>query len=150
MLSRLKEYFKTYGVWKEDFKDFEFFGRLEVSLVHEVFLLKDYEINSNFYLFGKRVGNRKEAESIFEKVKRNWREFITIQRDHYLSAVVLVFLSDEAFSVEELYSEKFLWFGIKGKVVFVGGVLKSDLRFPKKVKDREVGRFLDFLKASIG
>jgi hypothetical protein len=150
LLENLKKTFSRWGYWKENFRGYLFAGGIQTKLVHETFFLKDYEISSNFYVFGKETSAEMEAD--FLKFVKESRKFIEIPSDHFLSCLVLIFLSKEKNEslIEKFYREKFLWFGIRGKLVFVGGVFDGKtLKFPKDVKDKNVLKFLNFLKASI-
>ncbi len=150
MLSRIRDYFKAYGYWKEPFLNFEFLGRIDVKLVHETFFLKDYEINSSYYLLGKNVRDKTEAKKVFKNLTKSWKKVLSLPNDHYLTCIVVLFNSKEEFPIDNFYEEKFLLLGIRGKIVLVGGIQRENtLIFPKKIKSREAREFLNALKASI-
>jgi len=147
-LENLRKTFEEWGFWRENFGDYLFVGKIQASLVHETFFLKDYEIRSNFYVFGKEVPDG-EVEVAFLRFVKDSEKLVEIPEDHFLSCLVLICLSGSKKSVEGLYREKFLWFGLKGKIAFVGSTFDGkSLTFPAKIKDKNVRKFLDFLKAS--
>lgn len=148
MLSKkLKEFFTENGVWQEPFKDYLFFGKVTVKTVHEILFLKDYEIVSNFYVFGKKVKNQMDAESSFKKFLKDSEEFAEVPSDHYLSSVALILSSEEEVDVSNFFKKQFLWFGIKGKVVKFGcNLLKNGVKFPGKAR-KEIPEFVEFLKS---
>jgi len=144
---KLRKFFTENGVWQEPFKDYLFFGKFTVKTVHETLFLKDYEIISNFYIFGKEVKNQREAENLFKTFLRDSKKLIEIPPDHYLSSVALILSSDEEIDVSNLFNRKFLWLGIRGKVVKFGcNLSKSGVKFPKRA-EKETPEFVEFLKS---
>ena len=149
MLSeKFRDFFKENGTWQEPFRDYLFFGKFTVKTVHETLFLKDYEIASNFHVLGKEVKNQPEAEKHFENFLKDSEEILEIPPDHYLSSFALILVSEEEIDVSSFFKRKFLWFGLRGKVVNFGCSLsKNGLKFPKKA-EKESPEFVKFLKSS--
>ena len=147
MLSeKFRQFFLRNGQWQEPFRDYLFFGKFIVKTVHETLFLKDYEIVSNFYVLGSEVKNQQEAERVFKKFLRDSEELIEIPQDHYLSSFALILTSEEEIDVSKLFKKKFLWLGIKGKVVKFGCSLsRTRLKFPEKA-EKDSSDFIKFLK----
>ena len=152
MLSEVKRFFREYGSWQEPYRDYLFFGKVTVKTVHETLLLKDYEIVSNHYLFGKRVNSQEEAETAFRRFLKESREVVEIPPDHYLSSVGLLLVSENPIEVSNFFERRFIWFGIKGKVLTFGINLSAEgISYPEKLEREspELVRFLNSLfKAS--
>ncbi len=150
MLSeKLKKFFSENGTWQEPFRDYLFFGKFTVKTVHETFFLKDYEIVSNFYVLGKKVKNLQEVEISFKKFLEDSEKLLEIPPDHYLSSFALILISEEEIDISKFFRRKFLWLGIKGKVVKFGCSLsKNGLKFPKRA-EKESPEFVKFLKSSL-
>ncbi len=150
MLSeKLKEFFKEHGSWQEPFRDYLFFGKFTVKTVHETLFLKDYEIVSNFYVLGKEVKNQQEAEKSFKNSMKDSEKLLEIPPDHYLSSFALILFPEEEINVSTFFKRKFLWFGLRGKVVNFGCSLsKNGLNFPKRT-EKESLEFIKFLKSTL-
>jgi len=73
--------------------------------------MKDYELNSFFYLVGVEKVENPEEE--FESFVRFTRKLLKTPPDHYLSTFVLLTFGGE---FEPLVRQKSLWLGFKGKV----------------------------------
>ena len=150
MLSeKFRKFFTENGTWQEPFRDYLFFGKFTVKTVHETLFLKDYEIVSNFYVLGKEVRNLQEAENSFKKFLKDSDELIEVPTDHYLSSFALILLSEKEIDVSKLFKRKFLWLGIKGKIVKFGcNLFRNGLKFPQKV-EKELPEFVKFLKSTL-
>jgi hypothetical protein len=110
-LSRLREYFQSCGKWLEPFENYLFLGEVQVKTVHTTFFMKDYELNSFFYLLGiEKVENPEEE---FERFVRFTRKLLKTPPEHYLSTFVLLSFGGE---FKPLVKRKSLWLGFKGKV----------------------------------
>jgi hypothetical protein len=100
---------------------FDFFAHLETSLVHTTFFMKDYEIRSFLYIFGKRyqkliLNDFKDLWNIFPGVSR---KLLKIPEDHYLSIFILLLEAEEIEevvkkTVRNSFISKSIWFGFKG------------------------------------
>ena len=111
LLSRLRGYFKTYGKWVEPFEDYLFLGEVQVKTVHTTFFMKDYELNSFFYLVGvERVENPEEE---FDRFIRFTQKLLKTPPEHYLSTFILLSFGGE---FKPLVKRKSLWLGFKGKI----------------------------------
>ena len=150
MLSeKFREFFKENGTWQEPFRDYLFFGKFTVKTVHETLFLKDYEIVSNFFILGKKVRNLQEAENSFKNFLKDSEEILEVPPDHYLSSFALILISEKEIDVSSFFKRKFLWFGLKGKVINFGCSLSENgLKFPKRAK-KESPEFVKFLKSSL-
>jgi len=73
--------------------------------------MKDYELNSFFYLLG--VEKVKNPEEEFERFVRFTRKLLKTPPEHYLSTFVLLSFGGE---FKPLVKRKSLWLGFKGKV----------------------------------
>jgi hypothetical protein len=107
----LRDYFQNYGKWFEPFGDYLFLGEVQIKTVHTTFFMKDYELNSFFYLVGvEKVENPKKE---FEGFVKFTRRLLKTPPDHYLSTFVLLAFGGK---FEPLVKRKSLWLGLKGKV----------------------------------
>ena len=143
--SGLRETFKKFGQWQEPFGSFAFYGKLTTKIVHETLFLKDYEIVTSYYVFGKNVKNQEEAEKVFSKFLKESQNFLEVPPDHYLSCMALILTSNQEIDVSRLFKREFIWFGIKGKVVKFAVSLSSDaLKIPLKA-EKEAPELVEFL-----
>jgi hypothetical protein len=111
LLSRLREYFETYGRWVEPFENYLFLGEVQVKTVHTTFFMKDYELNSFFYLLG--VERVESPEEEFERFIGFTRKLLKTPPEHYLSTFVLLSFGG---NFEPLVRERSLWLGFRGRV----------------------------------
>lgn len=110
LLSRLRKDFKETGRWIEPFGEYLFLGELSIKTVHTTFFMKDYELNSYFYILG--VKEIKDPKSEFEKFKKFTKKLLKTPPDHYLSTFILLTFGG---NFEPLTKTKSLLFGFKGK-----------------------------------
>jgi len=122
---KVKKKVLPYGEFLEPFTvngtTFDFFAHLEISLVHTTFFMKDYEIRSFLYIFGKRyqkliLNDFEDLWNIFPRVSR---KLLKTPQDHYLSSFILLLEAEETEetvkkAVRNSFISKSIWFGFKG------------------------------------
>ncbi|MEO2069676.1 MAG: hypothetical protein ABGX27_09255 [Desulfurobacteriaceae bacterium] len=153
MLSEIvKKKFLPYGEFIEPFKveeiTFDFFAHLETSLVHTTFFMKDYEIKSFLYVFGKKyqkltINEFKHLWITFQKISK---KLLKAPEDHYLSSFILFVEVEEAEeTIKEVvinsFSSKNIWFGLKGSY-HVGVALFSR---KEKVYPKEISSYVSWI-----
>ena len=126
MLSeKVKRKVLPYGEFLEPFTvngtTFDFFAHLETSLVHTTFFMKDYEIRSFLYIFGKRYQKLilNDFEDLWNIFLRVSRKLLKTPEDHYLSNFILLLEVEETEeavkkTVRNSFISKSIWFGFKG------------------------------------
>ncbi|SMP18846.1 hypothetical protein SAMN06265339_1638 [Desulfurobacterium pacificum] len=111
-------------------KTYPLYIKLESSIFHTTFFLKDYEINSFFHLFFENF-EKTTSEELKDELNfliENRSAFLSIPPDHYRSTVVLV-VETEKFTGSKLPSKvKHLWLGIRGSVEFLTVVAERKSR----------------------
>ncbi|WP_163328582.1 hypothetical protein GFV12_04480 [Desulfurobacterium thermolithotrophum] len=147
MLSeKIKKKISPYGKFTETFIidefSFDFFAFLETNLVHTTFFIKDYEIKSYFYIFGKRfhqlyLDDFKEILNISLSVSK---KLLKTPEDHYLSTFIFILETEKTEekvieTIQKTLISKSIWFGLKGSYR-VGFVLsfKEKLFYPEEIK----------------
>jgi len=142
---KVKKKVLPYGEFLEPFTvngtTFDFFAHLEISLVHTTFFMKDYEIRSFLYIFGKRyqkliLNDFEDLWNIFPRVSR---KLLKTPQDHYLSSFILLLDEETEETVKKAVRNSFIsksiWFGFKGSYnVGVTLFLNEEIICPEEIK----------------